>query len=61
MPVYVALPANLLDLCEPKYLYPPDAMPIAAMEDKVTALELAIASCNNDKELIRSKQPKSDQ
>jgi hypothetical protein len=35
---------------------------VAALEDKIEALELALAICNNDKELIRAKQPKaSDQ
>jgi hypothetical protein len=62
VPVFVPLPENLLQLCQPKYRYPADAMPVAALEDKIEALELALAMCNNDKELIRAKQPKaSDQ
>lgn len=60
-PVYVPVPENLLKLCEPRYLYPQDSMPVAALEDKIEALEVAIAMCNNDKELIRSKQPNSAQ
>lgn len=56
-PVFVPLPAELLEPCVAKFLYPPGAMPIASIEDKVEALELALAWCNNDKEVIRSKQP----
>jgi len=33
-------------------------MPVGALEDKVESLELALGMCNNDKELIRAKQPK---
>lgn len=58
MPVYVALPADLLELRYPHFLYPPDAMPVGAIVDKVKALELALGQCNNDKEVIRSKQPR---
>jgi hypothetical protein len=35
-----------------------DALPIEALVDKVEALELALAMCNNDKALILDKQPK---
>lgn len=58
VPVYVALPDNLLQVCQPKYRYPADALPVAALEDKIEALELALGMCNNDKELIRATQPK---
>lgn len=59
MPVYVALPAELLEIRYPRFLYPPDSMPVGAIEDKAEALELALGQCNNDKELIRSKQPQA--
>lgn len=58
VPVYVPLPAELLKACEPRFRYPKDSMPVGAIEDKVDALEDALAMCNNDKELILSKQPK---
>ena len=58
-PVYVPLPAALLEVARPRFLYPPDSMPIAALEDKIEALELALGVCNNDKEVIRSKQPRT--
>lgn len=57
VPVFVPLPEELLAWRAPKYLYPPDAMAVGAIEDKVEALELALGMCNNDKELIRAKQP----
>lgn len=57
VPVFVPLPEELLRTCAPRFLYPPDSMPIAALEDKIEALELALGECNNDKELIRAKQP----
>lgn len=58
VPVYVPLPADLLELRYPRFLYPVDAMPVGAIVDKVKALELALGQCNNDKEVIRSKQPR---
>lgn len=57
MPVFVSLPEELLVWRTPQFLYPSDAMPVGALEDKVEALELALGMCNNDKELIRAKQP----
>jgi hypothetical protein len=54
----VALPADLLELRYPHFLYPADAMPVGAIVDKLKALELALGQCNNDKEVIRSKQPR---
>lgn len=57
-PVYVALPPELLELRYPRFLYPAGRMPVGALEDKVESLELALGMCNNDKELIRAKQPK---
>lgn len=57
VPVLVPLPAELLVWRAPRFNYPPDVLPVGAIEDKVEALELALGMCNNDKELIRAKQP----
>jgi hypothetical protein len=61
VPVLVPLPDDLLELRAPRFLYPADSMPIAALEDKIEGLELALGECNNDKELIRAKQPRPAQ
>lgn len=59
VPVLVPLHESLLKIHAPRYLYPTGSMPVAALEDKVEALEIALGLCNNDKELIRAAQPAS--
>lgn len=54
----MALPENLTNTCQPRYRYPVDSLTVEAMEEKIGALEDALAICNNDKEVIKSKQPK---
>lgn len=61
VPVFVPLPDELVQVRFPRFLYPADSLPIAALDDKIEALELALGQCNNDKELIRAAQPKLPQ
>lgn len=57
VPVVKPLPAELIRDCAPRYLYPADDLTVRAIVDRLEAVEIAIAICRNQLELIRAEQP----
>lgn len=56
MPVVRPLPQELLRPCVPRYMYPDGDLSIAAVIDRLEAVEMALAVCANQIEVIRSMQ-----
>lgn len=57
VPVVKPLPAELTRDCAPRYLYPAGDLTVRAIVDRLEAVEIAIAICRNQLELIRAEQP----
>jgi hypothetical protein len=56
-PVVTHLPAVMTKDCAPQYRYPADDVTIAAVLDRLEAVEIALAICRNQLEVIRAAQP----
>jgi hypothetical protein len=50
------LPPELTRDCEPRFTYPAGSMLVAAIVDRLEAVEAALAICRNEKALIREAQ-----
>lgn len=57
VPVLKALPAEITKDCPPRYVYPAGDLTIEALIDRALALEIALAICRNQLEIIRAAQP----
>lgn len=56
VPVVRPLPAELIADCEPRYRYTSDDLTIEAVIDRLEAVEVALAICRNQFELVRAAQ-----
>jgi hypothetical protein len=57
VPVLKALPPALIKDCEPRYRYGASDITVEAVLDRLEAVEVALAICRNQLELVRSVQP----
>lgn len=57
IPVVKPLPAEILRDCDPRYRYASDDMTVEAVIDRLEAVEVALAICRNQMELVRAAQP----
>lgn len=56
VPTVKPLPPELVKDCEPKYLYPVGDITIEGLLDRLEAVEIALAICRNQMELVRAAQ-----
>lgn len=56
VPVIRPLPADITKDCEPRYTYPQDDITVESLADRAEALEIALAICRNQLEVIRALQ-----
>lgn len=54
VPVRATLPSSLTADCEPKYRYSADDLTVEAIVDRLAAVEVALAICRNQFEVIRA-------
>lgn len=58
VPVFKSVPADLLTPCTARTAVPPTGpLTVAATLERLDAVEIALAMCANQIELIRDKQP----
>jgi hypothetical protein len=60
VPVLKPLPAELTKDCAPRYLYADNDLTVEAVIDRLTAVEIALAICRNQLELIRAANNQSN-
>lgn len=56
VPVLVRFPPELTRDCDPRYRYPADDLTVEAAIDRLEAVEIALAICRNQLELIRAAE-----
>jgi hypothetical protein len=55
VPVLREFPAEITADCVPRYLYPVGEMTVGAVLDRLEAVEIALAVCRNQLEVIRAR------
>ncbi len=56
-PVIQKVPSALTKDCQPRYLYPETDITVQAVLDRLEAVEIALAICRNQLELIKTLSP----